>query len=112
MITTALMNFGLDLFGFVAELWPSFLVVGCIAAACGGAVGSTTGGAQGVSTGSELWNAVHTVFQAASEMSVWFPWQLALCVLVGVVLMWVNAWILKTIRIVASFATAGGGSAG
>lgn len=112
MITGFLMNLGLDIFGWVAELWPAFLVVGCIAATCGSSAGSTTGSAQTVSAGSDLWNAVHKIFQYASSMGAWFPWQLALCVLLGVVVAWVNAYFLKTVRMVASFFSGGGGGAG
>lgn len=117
MITGLLMGFLLDVFGWLAAWWPAILVVGCIAATCGSAIGSTGGSGDqgqkaGVASGSSLWNAVHTVFSAASSMGAWFPWPLLLCVLAGVVAAWVNAYFLKTIRQIGSFMTGGGGSAG
>lgn len=56
-------------------------------------------------------SAFASVFQAAGSMGVWFPSTLVIAVLGGVLALWVVGFGIKIVRIVASFFTAGGGSA-
>lgn len=56
-------------------------------------------------------SAFATVFSAAGSMGVWFPSTLVIAVLTGVLALWVVGFGIKIVRIVASFFTAGGGSA-
>lgn len=56
-------------------------------------------------------SAFTSVFQAAGSMGVWFPTTLVVSVLAGVLALWVVGFGIKIVRIVASFFTAGGGSA-
>ena len=56
-------------------------------------------------------SAFSTVFSAADSMGVWFPTTLVVSVLTGVLTLWVVGFGIKVVRIVASFFTAGGGSA-
>jgi hypothetical protein len=51
------------------------------------------------------------VFQAAGSMGVWFPSTLVISVVTGVLALWMVGFGIKLVRIVASFFTAGGGSA-
>jgi len=44
-------------------------------------------------------------------MGVWFPSTLVITVLTGVLALWLVGFGIKIVRIVASFFTAGGGSA-
>jgi len=55
--------------------------------------------------------AFSTVFGAAGSMGVWFPSTLVVTVLLAVVATWLVGFGIKLVRIVASFLTAGGGSA-
>lgn len=55
--------------------------------------------------------AAATVFSAAGSMGVWFPAPLLLTVLAGLLTLWVAGFAIKLVRMVASFFTAGGGSA-
>lgn len=52
-----------------------------------------------------------TVFGYAGSMGAWFPVSLAAVVLSGLLVCWGVAFGIKIVRIVASFFTAGGGSA-
>lgn len=56
-------------------------------------------------------SAFSTVFSAAGTMGVWFPTTLVISVLTGVLALWLVGFGIKLVRIVASFFTAGGGSA-
>jgi len=56
--------------------------------------------------------AAATVFSAAGSMGVWFPASLLLTVLAGLLTLWLAGFGIKLVRMVASFFTAGGGSAG
>jgi hypothetical protein len=56
--------------------------------------------------------AAATVFSAAGSMGVWFPAPLLLTVLSGLLVLWLSGFAIKLVRMVASFFTAGGGSAG
>lgn len=56
-------------------------------------------------------SAFTTVFSAAGSMGVWFPSTLVVTVLTGVLALWLVGFAIKLVRIVASFFTAGGGSA-
>lgn len=56
-------------------------------------------------------SAFSTVFSAAGSMGVWFPSTLVISVLTGVLALWLVGFGIKLVRIVASFFTAGGGSA-
>lgn len=56
-------------------------------------------------------SAFTTVFSAASSMGVWFPTTLVISVLTGLLVLWLVGFGIKIVRIVASFFTAGGGSA-
>ena len=55
--------------------------------------------------------AMATVFSAAGSMGVWFNAQLLIVVLGAVLALWLVGFSIKLVRIVASFLTAGGGSA-
>ena len=55
--------------------------------------------------------AFATVFSAAGSMGVWFPSTLVVTVLGSVLAFWLIGFGIKIVRIVASFFTAGGGSA-
>lgn len=55
--------------------------------------------------------AMSLVFQAAGSMGVWFPAGLLVTVLMAVLSLWLVGFAIKIVRIVASFFTAGGGSA-
>ena len=57
-------------------------------------------------------SAFSTVFSAAGSMGVWFPSTLVIAVLTGVLALWLIGFGIKLVRVVASFFTAGGGSAG
>jgi len=54
---------------------------------------------------------VGTVFAFAGSMGAWFPGALVLTVLSAVLSVWAVSFGIKVARIVASFFTAGGGSA-
>lgn len=54
---------------------------------------------------------VATVFSDAGSMGVWFPTPLAVSVAAAIFAAWAIGWAIKLARIVASFLTAGGGSA-
>lgn len=54
---------------------------------------------------------VATVFADAGSMGAWFPTTLAGVVLAALLAAWGTGFVIKAIRIVASFFTAGGGSA-
>jgi hypothetical protein len=56
--------------------------------------------------------AIGTVFQDAGSMGVWFPVPLAVTVVGAVLAAWAVGWGIKLARIIASYLTAGGGSAG
>jgi hypothetical protein len=53
-----------------------------------------------------------TVFSAAGSMGVWFPAPLLVTVLTAVLAFWLIGFTVKLARMVLSFFTAGGGSAG
>jgi hypothetical protein len=53
-----------------------------------------------------------TIFQDAALMGVWFPMGLLVTVLGAVLAAWLVGFGIKLTRIVASFFTVGGGSAG
>ena len=57
-------------------------------------------------------SAFGMVFSAAGSMGVWFPSTLVISVLTGVLALWLIGFGIKLVRVVASFFTAGGGSAG
>lgn len=52
-----------------------------------------------------------TVFQHVGGLGVWFPIPLLVTVLGALVAVWVVAFGIKVVRIIASFFTLGGGSA-
>lgn len=52
-----------------------------------------------------------TVYAFASSMGVWFNWGLLAIVLSTLFVTWIAAFVIKLVRIVASFLTLGGGSA-
>jgi hypothetical protein len=53
-----------------------------------------------------------TVFGYAASMGVWVPTTLLVTVLGALLAAWLMGFAIKAIRIVASFMTVGGGSAG
>lgn len=55
--------------------------------------------------------AMATVFTYAASMGAWFPMGLATTVAVAVLATYAVAFVVKVVRIVASFLTLGGGSA-
>lgn len=56
--------------------------------------------------------AVGTVYSYAGQMGVWFPVTLVRNVALAVIASILAGFIVKVVRIVASFVTIGGGSAG
>lgn len=57
-------------------------------------------------------SAMTTVFADAGSMGVWFPSTLLIAVLTGLLVIMGIGFAIKIARMVASFFTAGGGSAG
>lgn len=53
-----------------------------------------------------------TVFGYAASMGVWVPTTLLVTVLAALLAAWLMGFAIKVLRIVASFLTVGGGSAG
>lgn len=56
--------------------------------------------------------AVGTVYAYAGQMGAWFPVTLVRNVALAVIASILAGFVVKTVRIVASFVTVGGGSAG
>jgi hypothetical protein len=56
--------------------------------------------------------AMTTVFTDAGLMGVWFPSTLLISALLGLLVILATGFGIKVVRVVASFFTAGGGSAG
>jgi len=61
---------------------------------------------------SQISGAVGTVYGYAGLMGVWFPVTLVRNVVLAVLAAWLAGFVVKAVRIVASFVTVGGGSAG
>jgi hypothetical protein len=61
---------------------------------------------------STLGSGIGSVITAAASMSYWLPFQVAIAVAVSWLACLAVAWGVKIVRIIGSFLTAGGGSAG
>jgi len=55
--------------------------------------------------------SVAKVFQAAGSMGAWFPVALVTTILASLLVIWAASFAIKTVRIVVSVLTGGGGSA-
>jgi hypothetical protein len=91
MITDTLLNFFLGIVGSILSFLPTNEPPAWL---------TSTGGAVG------------TIYGYASQMGVWFPVTLVRNVVLAVLAAWLAGWVIKAVRIVASFVTVGGGSAG
>ena len=89
MVTDAIIGWFFNVVGFLLDLLPTVTVPDWLSAS----------------------GPMATVMTYAGSMGAWFPAQLVVTVLLGVLAAWGVAFAIKLARIVASFFTAGGGSA-
>lgn len=91
MITEAIFNFFFGIVHALLSLLPTFTVPDWVTSANG---------------------AMSTIFGYAGLMGAWFPVTLVRNVVLAVLGVWLIGFTIKIVRIVLSFLTVGGGSAG